>query len=231
MTLGKIIKKVWLIFCKTFSLLFPFLPPYPGPGPTHITWLLKELPQNTFLDSAFMNQVLILHYWQFSFILLCSLSTFKTWNSVLQPFKSWHVPSIQADRRIFMEPWRGLTYLYSSMGDPLILQAVCAPICLCVTHCMSPVPLYSTCMALVSQHGIQQWGPSPLNTRYTKTLQETKILYDISWYCACEPTQGYNTTYQAHSEGYEKLLPLVVQAWASKPDCIHLPYKQKNWIY
>ena len=107
----------------------------------------------------------------------------------------------------------------------------CSPACLCVSHCVSPVPLSGT------QHG----APTPLNTRDKHSWQSANRCY------ATEPTthasplkatgtvyrtqsQGYeNTTYQAHSQGCGKTASLSCPyIWVRKPDCLHLPYSNTS---
>ena len=62
---------------------------------------------------------------------------------------------------------------------------LCAPACLCVTHCMSPAPLCGSC------HGTQWGAPTCLSNRDKQSQQKTKKLYNITWFCACEPTSCY----------------------------------------
>ena len=45
--------------------------------------------------------------------------------------------------RIFAEPGGCVTCLYSRVGEPRThAAAACPPACLCVAHCVSPVPLH-----------------------------------------------------------------------------------------
>ena len=54
-----------------------------------------------------------------------------------------------------------------------------------MAHCMAPVPLRGTCCG--TRHG----APTCLSTRDKQSWQEAKKLYDIAWFCACEPTSRY----------------------------------------
>ena len=58
----------------------------------------------------------------------------------------WHL----GKQKIFMELLGCLTCLYSRVGEPCMLQAVCPPTCLCVAHVVARAPQRGTC------HGIQQ---------------------------------------------------------------------------
>ena len=68
--------------------------------------------------------------------------------SVLPPFKARQVHGILADGKIFMELLECLAYLYSWVGEPRILQAVCLSACLMswsllpsMAPIVAPVPL------------------------------------------------------------------------------------------
>ena len=43
-------------------------------------------------------------------------------------------------RKIFTEPLGCLACLYSQVGEPRMLQAMCPPACLCVAHAMALTP-------------------------------------------------------------------------------------------
>ena len=85
-----------------------------------------------------------------------------------------------------------LTCLYSSAGEPCMVQATCV-----------------------------QWeAPTPLSTRDKWSQQTAKILYNIVWFCTCEPTslqepfigpslKAMRTLLIRPIQGYRKLLPLL----------------------
>ena len=141
--------------------------------------------------------------------------------TVLRSFKAGQAHGIWADGRIVTELLGYPTCLYPRVGEPHTLQAVCPPACLCVPHSMSPFP----------QRDSQCGAPTPLNTRYKQSQQGAHRYYATELHTThvsplralgtvyLTQSQGYeDTAYQAHSQGYGKLLPLVAQisGWGSQ---------------
>ena len=147
---------------------------------------------------------------------------------MLQPFKAWQVHGLCTDGRIFTESLGCLVCLYSWVGEPCTLQADFPPACPCVTHCMSPVPLHSTC------HGTQQGVPTCLSTR-TQSWKGANRSYATVSYYVCEPTSCYGNhlldpvwrLWEHYLSGpfraVGKLLPLVTYTpgWGSRTASIY----------
>ena len=74
-------------------------------------------------------------------------------------------------------------------GQSMHAESCVPPCCLCMAHCMSPVPLHGTC------HGTQKEVPRPLNTRtQTKLAACQQILCNRASYYTGKPIQGYGNS-------------------------------------
>ena len=156
------------------------------------------------------------------------LLTFSSFflNSMLQCFEAGQVYGIWADRRIVVELLGCLTCLYLRVDDSCMLQAVCPPafffcmsLCVICPLCLSGKPLISLYAKYrQSQQGANRSYATKLHTMHASPLKAMGTLYQTQ-------SQGReNTTYQAHSQGYGKLLPLVTQTPVSVyPTCNHKP--------
>ena len=99
-----------------------------------------------------------------------------TLTDVLPPFKARQVHGIHADGKIFMEPLGCLACLYSQVGGPHMLQAVCLFACLMswrlfpsMAPTVAPVPLPVT-----HHHHPHQGVPTYLNTRGEQSWQDAR---------------------------------------------------------
>ena len=91
-----------------------------------------------------------------------------------------------------------MTCLYSRVGEPCMLQAVCPPACLCMAHCMSSVPLRGT------RHGTQQGVPTCLCPRGKQSRMGANRSYATELHTThTRPLKTLGTAYQTQSQGYE----------------------------
>ena len=154
---------------------------------------------------------------------------------MLWPFKSWQVHGIWAERRLLLELLGFLTWLYSRVGNPHMPQAACLPACLCVAHCMPPVPLCGTCC------GIQQGVPTCLSTRDKQSWKAKKIIWHsmilhmrahfMLWGQFSGPSLKAMRTLLIRSiQSYGNMASLSYRdTWVRKPDCLHLPYRYMSF--
>ena len=138
---------------------------------------------------------------------------------MLRLFKAGQVHRIPAERRKCAEPWGCLTCLYSRVGEPCMLQAVCPPACLC----MSPIPLCPLSLIGKSQLpyivNIDKAGREP--TDYRTELHSTHV----------SPLKAMGTIYLSQSQGYGNTDYLSSpDMWVRKPHCLHLPYSKKRHL-
>ena len=152
------------------------------------------------------------------------------WLDELWLFKARQVHRIRADGRVFMEPWGCLTCLYSRVGDPHTLQAVCPRMALQVSPCHLSLP--GSCV-------LSQWeAPNSLiyyiQIRLARCQQ---ILCNRASYYSCGPTQGYgNILLDPVSKLWEHCFSgPFTRLWETaslscpdilvrQADCLHLPY-------
>ena len=142
---------------------------------------------------------------------------------VMPPFKAWQVHGISADGKIFMELLGCLACLYSWVGEPCMLQAVCLsamswPLLPSVAPIVTPVPV-----RVSHHHRPQQGVPTCLSTTGEQRRQDARTLYNIilhMWahFILWEPF------IRPSPKAMRTLFPLVTQTpgWGSHTACITL---------
>ena len=110
-----------------------------------------------------------------------------------------------ADERKCTELWGCLTHLYSKVGNPHMLQTLCAP---------SRKPLI------------------PLHTNCTQNWQGASVLYNTAWFCARELIQCYGNRLSDPVSGYESTAFLgSPDIWVREPDWLCLPHSLTHWCF
>ena len=95
---------------------------------------------------------------------------------VLSPFKARQVHGIRGDGKIFMETLGCLACLYTHVGKPRMMQAVCLSACLMlwlvlpsVAPIVAPVPLHVS-----HHHRPQQLVPTCVSSRGEQSQQDAR---------------------------------------------------------